>query len=208
MNHLKLAFLILLLLPGLAGAQKKAKKPIIPAVFNSARFVFVQAEDGEEFDRRIYPEDRMAIADLRDALHAWGRYTITAEREKADLVFVVRKGRLASADVNGSIGAGQDPQVGGQRAQFPGNQRQQGTGIGGQQGTGFGAGAEAGPPDDVLQVCQLTPNGKLSGPLWSHSFANGLDAPRLLLFKQFKDEVEKAYPSQPPGPPPSPPSKP
>lgn len=126
MNHLKLAFLILLLLPGLAGAQKKAKKPIIPAVFNSARFVFVQAEDGEEFDRRIYPEDRMAIADLRDALHAWGRYTITAEREKADLVFVVRKGRLASADVNGSIGAGQDPQVEGRERSFRGTSASKG----------------------------------------------------------------------------------
>lgn len=201
MKHFKLALLILLLAPGFVAAQKKAKKPIVPAVFNSARFVYVQAVDGQEFDRNLYPEDRMAIADVRDALQVWGRYTLTVERDKADLVFVVRKGRLASADVDGGIGTGQNPQVGGQRVQFPGNQRQQGPGAGGPASAGVGVGAEAGPPDDLLQVCQLTPNGKLSAPLWIHSFANGLDAPRLLLFKQFKDAVEKAYPNPPPKPP-------
>jgi hypothetical protein len=33
------------------------------------------------------------------------------------------------------------------------------------------------------------------------SIAGGLDAPRLSLFAQFKNEVEKAYPSTPPSPP-------
>lgn len=206
MKHLKVALLILLLLPGLAAAQKKAKKPIVPAIFNQARFVYVQAVDGQEFDQNLYPEDREAIADVRDALEAWGRYTFVLDRENADLVFVVRKGRLASA--NAGVAAGQDPDVGAQRVQFPGNQRQQGNGIGRQQapGVGVGLGAEAGAPDDLLEVCLHTPKGKLGAPLWIHSSADGLNAPRLLLFKQFKDEVEKAYPNLPPKPaPPSPP---
>lgn len=199
MKFLKTAFLFLLLLPLLADGQKKEKKPAVLAIFGSARFVYVQAVDGNEFDRDLYPADRLAIADLRDALKAWGRYTLTVDREKAELVFVVRKGRLASAEVGTGVGMGgaDDSPIGARGAQFP-NGRQR------QQGPEFGAGAEAGPPEDLLQVCQLTPNGKLSGPLWIHSFVNGLDAPRMLLFHQFKEAVEKAYPS----PPPSPPAKP
>jgi hypothetical protein len=41
----------------------------------------------------------------------------------------------------------------------------------------------------------LKPNGKLTGALWSRSMEGGLMPPRLLLFAQFKDEVEKAYPA-------------
>jgi hypothetical protein len=196
MKSLKVIALLLLMLPTLAGAQKKAKKPIIPAVFGQARYVFVQAVDGEEFNPNIDPADRLAIADVRDAMQAWGRYTITPEREHADLVFVVRKGRLAEGRGSVGISEPQGPQAGQQGAQFPNRH--------GAPATDVGVGGEAGPPDDVLQVCQLTPDGKLSGPLWIHSFAGGLDAPRLVLFAQFKEAVEKAYPN----PPPKPPSKP
>ena len=209
MKSLKLTVLLLLLLPALAMAQKKEKKPKLPEAFDHAHFVFVEAVDGEEFKPGLDTADRLAIADLRDALQSWGRYKLIVEREKADLIFVVRKGRLAEARVGGGINdSGQDPigdpqagpqggQMGGQMgSQFPGQQRQ--------RGTTPGAGGEAGPEDDLLKVCQLNVNGKLSGPLWIHTFQNGLNPPRLILFAQFKEEVEKAYPVVPASTPPKP----
>jgi hypothetical protein len=89
--------LLLLFFPG--PAQSKKKDPDIPALFRQARYVYVEAVDGDEFNPRLYPEDRQAIADVRYALQAWNRYALTIRRQDADLVFVVRKGRLAAAKV-------------------------------------------------------------------------------------------------------------
>lgn len=180
------ALLLLLLLPSLTPAQKKPRKPIVPEVFDHARYVYVEAIGGEEFDRGLNPEDRIAIADVRDALKAWGRYTLTVDRDKADLIFVVRKGRAAQAGVG--IGSGQDLEsstIGPQGNQNPQRQRD----------TALTVGGEAGPEDDMLQICQLNPNGKRSGALWIRSAANGLDGPGVRLFAQFRDAVEKAYPA-------------
>jgi hypothetical protein len=46
-------------------------------------------------------------------------------------------------------------------------------------------------------VCQVSENGKRGSPLWERTMPDGLSAPRVMLFQQFKDAVEKAYPSQP-----------
>jgi hypothetical protein len=217
MKSLKVAVLLLVLMPVIAGAQKKTKKPNLPEVVGSARLVHVEAADGQEFDPNLDPAERLAIADLRDAIKAWGRYTITPERDKADLIFVVRKGQLARGNVSdGPVGpdrqggpqggqfpqqGGQFPQQGGQlpsqqggpypqaRGQWPG---QQGGGV-----TDPGMGGDTDLQSDQLQVCQLNANGKLSHPLWVHSMASGLNGPRILLFAQFKDDVEKVYPSPP-----------
>jgi hypothetical protein len=199
--HRAIAFL--LLFPAALLVQAKDKKQAgVPAVFGQARYVFVEAIDGQEFDPNLYPEDREAIADVRDALQSWNRYALTTEREQADLVFVVRKGRVASADAGvsprggpGSVGSGSgSPGWGGSGgAQIPGQGR-----SGGQMGgPGIQTGGEMGPAEDFFEVCQITPNGKLSSPLWERSMPDGLDAPRVLLFRQLKDAVEKAYPSQP-----------
>src|SRR5665213_4015292 len=97
MKSLKVMVLLLLLLPTVAAAQKKGKKPSMPEAFDHARYVYVEAIDGDEFKRGLYTADRLAIADVKDALKKWGRYTLIYDRENADLVFVVRKGRLTSA---------------------------------------------------------------------------------------------------------------
>ena len=191
-----LTLLLFTILPTICVAQKKPKKPVVPETFAHARFVYVEAMDGSEFDANLNPEDRIAIADVRDYLKKWGRYTISYERDKADLVFVVRRGRLAEANGNIGIGNRQDPQFpsGGQPSMGPpGGQsqsRQQ------QREMTLGVGGEVGPPDDMLQVCEFNVNnGKRSGPLWIRTEAHGLSAPRLLLLAQFKDELEKAYPA-------------
>ncbi|HEX4757201.1 MAG TPA: hypothetical protein VH308_04430 [Terracidiphilus sp.] len=220
MSYLKAVTLVLVLLPTLAIAEKKPKKPSVPAAVGQAHNVYVEAVGGEEFNPNLLPPDRIAIADLRDALHAWGRYTFTADREKADIVFVVHKGRRVSAGMGGGMGNDDDQisrpssQGGGlsqsgprgtqnSSMQFPGEQQRE---------PGVGLGSESNSEDDVLRVYQLNANGKLTGPLWIHSMPNGLSAPRMLLFKQFKDAVEKEYPQAPaaaPSPSPAPvPAKP
>lgn len=189
------ALLMLTMVPAFCLAQKKPKKPEVPEVLAKARFVYVEAMDGGEFDRNLNPADRIAIADARDYLKAWGRYTISYERDKAEVIFVVRKGRLAEADANVGIGNGQDPQfpstgrgsIGQPGTQNPNRQRQ--------PDMTMGVGGEVGPEDDLLQICVFNvDNGKRGGPLWIRSQAHGLNAPRMQLLAQFREAVEKAYP--------------
>jgi len=189
------ALLLLTMIPTLCLAQKKPKKPDIPAALAQARFVYVEAMDGGEFDRDLSPADRIAIADARDYLKAWGRYTISYERDKAELIFVVRKGRLAEADADVGIGNGQDPNFPSASQGPMGQPGTQNQNRQRQRDMTMGVGGEVGPADDLLQVCLFNvDNGKRSGPLWIRTQAHGLSAPRMQLLAQFRDAVEKAYP--------------
>lgn len=189
MNPPKATFLLLLLIPSIAIAQHKTKKPIVPAIFNQARYVYVEAVDGQEFDPRLNPDDLQAIANVQQALRQWNRYTLTTRREDAQIVIVVRKGRAVEGRAGVIIGSSS----GGAGASPQGNPSR------GQNGTGFGtdAGGEVGTPDDLFEICQLDPNGSLSTPMWMRTFPDGLDGPRVMLFEQFKDAVERAYPTTP-----------
>ena len=190
MNTMKVVGLALVLLPASAWA---AKKPKVAAAINQAHTVYVQAADGEETKPGLAKEDMQAIANVRTALRNWGRYTLTDDRSKADLIVVVRTasrrsdpagGFGRSSEGNGSgVGARGSDMPAPQGGQFPGQGRDN-----------VGAMDEAAFDVDRLEICQLKPNGKLTGALWSRSMENGLAPPRLLLFAQFKDEVEKAYP--------------
>ena len=196
MKTSKITFLLLVLLPTAALAQHKAKKPIVPAIFNHAQYVYVEAVDGQEFDPRLNPDDRQAIADVRDAVGQWNRYPLTMRREDADIVIVVRKGRAVEGKAGVIIGTSSGPGAGSgsgpQGNPSPGQPR-------GQNGPGVGVvgGGEVRTPDDLFEICQLNTDGTLSIPLWMRTFPDGLDGPKGMLFEQFKDAVEKAYPSQP-----------
>ncbi len=176
--------------------QAKDKKPSVPAIFGQAKYVYVEAVDGQEFDPNLYPEDRMAIADVRDALQKWQRYTLTTERDQAELVIVVRRGRAAAAEVGvrppvagrGQVGAGQ---VGGDQTTAGGPIRAP------MGGPGIEVGGEAGPPDDLFEVCLVNSGGGKGSPLWERTMADGLSGPRVMLFEQFREAVDKAYPSHP-----------
>jgi hypothetical protein len=181
---------VFLLLSTAHFLQAKDKKPIVPALFGQAHYVYVEAVDGREFDPNLYPEDREAIADVRDQLEEWNRYSLTTEREQADLIIVVRKGRAASSDVGVSPRGG-PTQIG------VGQPRSNGP----MGGPSIEAGGQVGSSEDLFEVCQMDSNGKRGTPLWEHLMPDGLNAPRVLLFQQFKDAVEKAYPSQPTPPP-------
>jgi hypothetical protein len=176
--------LFLTLAPALVLSQGKPKKTYkVPAVFNQARYVYVEALDGQEFDPRLDPVDRNAIIDVEKALNDWNRYVQTTRRDQADLIFVVRKGRLATGEVDARMGSG-TPGFTGRPAGGQGS------------GPGVAVGGEVGPPDDLLEVFLPGPNDPRGTKLWERTLPDGLDPPELTLFRELKDEVERAYPSQ------------
>jgi hypothetical protein len=198
MKTLKLAGLALLLLSSMVlAADKKEKKPKVPEVINQARLVFVQSADGEETRPGLASEDFQAVTNVRILLRNWGRYMFTDDRSKADLIFVVHTARGRTEMGGGGGGYGRGSQGAGSGMGAPGA-----AGMPAPQGGQFpGTGRDSASIEDTsgfdvdrLEVCQLKPNGKLAGALWSRSMEGGLAPPRVLLFAQFKEDVERAYP--------------
>ncbi|MBS1805412.1 MAG: hypothetical protein JST28_18780 [Acidobacteria bacterium] len=177
----------------LALAKDKKKKDV-PAAFNNARYVYVQAEDGDIMNPRLFPEDREAIADVQDELRDWNRYVVALNQTDADLIMVVRKGRLVGAQAHGGVGVGNGPALGGSfpAGRNPSDPNNRGGGV----STEMGGRAEAGPPDDTLRIYSVNPDGSRGALLWAHDMTDGLNAPQVLLVKQLKQEVERAYPPQ------------
>ena len=183
MKPLKMIALFLMLAPAFAVVQAKTKKPYkLPATFNLATYVYVQAVDGQEFDPRLLPEDRQAISDVYAALYSWKRYVPVIKRDEADLIFVVRVGRLAEGRVGVVVSPG--PQGGSQPTGGPGPSH------------GVALGGDVGPPDDLLEVYQKDPNHDHGTLLWQRTEADGLDHPDIPLFKQLKEQIEHDYPTQ------------
>jgi hypothetical protein len=166
-------------------AQKPESKP--PAVFKNAQYVYVEAYAGDALSPHLVPDDREAIYNVEQHLKDWHRYTIVYERDRADLVFLVRKGRIASVTpgVAVDVGGGQPRD---RNSPPPDPTRTNNTSV------GLGVDAEAGSPDDVLAIYLVNPSGGLDGPIWLHGEKGGLDEPTLPLFQRIKHEVETAYP--------------
>ncbi len=177
--------LFLLLLGSLSlliVAEAKNQKENIPAVFKNAVFVYVQAYNGDALNPHVIPDDRDAIYRVEQGLKAWNRYSVVYDRDKADLVFLVRKGRIASVSPGVEVGIRRQPQ---NRNPSPPDPTR------GADSTAVGVDAEAGPPDDLLSVYMVSPSDTL---LWSHSLKGGLDAPGLTLLQRIEHEVDTAYP--------------
>jgi hypothetical protein len=189
MKALKLTAPLLVCFLIVTLAQSKPKKPDVPAVFQNARYVYVEAVDGDLLKPGLYPEDRQAISDVQDSIRAWNRYSIALNRNEADLVVVVRKGRLAGAQVHGGISGGTRTQPG----QAPNPDSSGGPIIQGGRSAEVGAGGEVGPDVDILRI-YIQNDGKLTGTVWSREQDGGLDAPAVPLIAQLKAAVEHAYP--------------
>jgi hypothetical protein len=161
---------ITLLSFGFAFAHAAKSKDTLPPILLSSHFVYVEAHDGDPFDPRVIPADRQAIANVQHAIQDWKRYVITVKRSDAELIFVVRKGRIASVQ----------PRIGG------------GSGTGGPPIVGAGVSGDVGSPDDLLEVCILNSDGSRTGPIWTRSMKDGLDPPDMPLFQQLKQAVDSA----------------
>ncbi len=164
-----------------AQSKPGKKEESLPALFKNAQYVDVEAYDGDALNPGVIPEDRNAIYNVEQGLKDWHRYSVVYERDRADLVFLVRKGRIATVTPSAGVDIGAR-----NRNQSPPDPMRTTTGV--------GVDAEAGSPDDMLAVYFIDASGKLSGPIWEHSLKGGLDAPALPLFERVKHEVETAYP--------------
>jgi len=210
MRSFVFAALVLLIFAPLCNAQSspQSKKPEPMTILASAKFIFVappheepngqgsipdsavSPEDREAAgsgveaarDPRITPEDREAVGNVQIAIRKWGYYTVTLRRSEADLVVFVRKGRIASAYAVGHAGNGTPP------SSEPSSTRKS-------QGGVF-TGAEADTTVDMFSVYSTNPQGTLSGPVWQKSLKDGLDAPELILFEEFKKDVTTAAAKQ------------
>ena len=162
----RIVTLSLLLLATLVGAKDK---PPMPAIVTNATYVMVTTYDGDVFSPNVTPEDRQAVGDVQEAIQKWGRYKLVYKREQADLILVVRTGRVL--EVKGGV--------------------QVGTSTDRPRGTAQSIGAEAGDPLDSLSVF-IASQGIDSSPLWRGRSADGFNAPEIKLVKEFRSKVEAA----------------
>jgi hypothetical protein len=58
------------------------------------------------FDLHLLAEDRKAIMDMEHALRTWNHYMIATRRRDAEIICVVRKGRLVDVHTGTAGGAG------------------------------------------------------------------------------------------------------
>jgi hypothetical protein len=60
-----------------------------PATLRNARYVYVAAYDGDEFNIQLLPEDRDAIVAVQNAIQKWGKLTLVYRPSDADIVLLV-----------------------------------------------------------------------------------------------------------------------
>ncbi len=99
--------LLCLALVGSAFAAKNA--PPMPRILANARYVYVTAYDGDQFNPRLLPEDRAAISRVQDAVQKWGKLTVVYRSQDADMVIAVES--RPSEDVLAVYDADRFPQT-------------------------------------------------------------------------------------------------
>jgi hypothetical protein len=88
---MKSVFATLLLTLAIVGTAAASQKiPAIPRTLSNARFVYVAAYDGDQFDPNLLPDDRTAIARVQDTVEKWGKLTLVYRPEDADIILLVQ----------------------------------------------------------------------------------------------------------------------
>jgi hypothetical protein len=90
---------VLLSLAMLGTAAAAGNAPELPRTLANARFVYVTAYDGDQFDPQLLPDDRVAIARVaiarvaiarvQDAIQKWGKLTVVYRPQDADIILAV-----------------------------------------------------------------------------------------------------------------------
>jgi len=73
-----------------AAAAKNSPQLQIPRTLSNARFVYVAAYDGDQFNPNLLPEDREAIARVQDGIEKWGKLIVVYRPEDADIILAVQ----------------------------------------------------------------------------------------------------------------------
>jgi hypothetical protein len=81
--------LLSLALTTLSAAAASGNPPQMPRTLANARFVYVAAYDGDEFDPNLLPDDRAAISRVEDAIQKWGKLTVVYRPQDADIILMV-----------------------------------------------------------------------------------------------------------------------
>lgn len=106
-KQITLIVFLCLAFAGTAMASKDA--PPMPGTLANARFVYVTAYDGDQYDSRLLPDDRAAIARVQDAIQKWGKLVLVYRPEDADIVIAVES--RPSEDVLAVYDAAMFPQT-------------------------------------------------------------------------------------------------
>jgi hypothetical protein len=61
-----------------------------PGTLRNARYIYVAAYDGDQFNRNLLPEDRDAIANVQNALQKWGKLTLVYSPGDAEIILLVQ----------------------------------------------------------------------------------------------------------------------
>lgn len=86
-NIFAMALLCLAMSAAVAWAERA---PEMPRVFANARFVYVTAYDGDQFNPNLLPEDREAIARVQNAIQKWGKLIVVFRPQDADVMLVLQ----------------------------------------------------------------------------------------------------------------------
>jgi hypothetical protein len=86
------AFLLLAAATAFAAPPdaQTAKIQPFPKTLNNARYVYVTAYDGGQFNINLLPEDRQAISAVQDAIQHWGHYILVYQPGQADMILAVQ----------------------------------------------------------------------------------------------------------------------
>jgi hypothetical protein len=161
-------FLLLWLSAGVAVAQQ-AYNPL-PKLVVHAKYVLVTTYQGYDLSSpNVMPDDKQAVLNVQDAIKKWGRYDLAYRTKDADLILLVRKGRIVEAQPGMQIGVGSTmkPEIG---PHVP---------------------VDVGDPRDMLAMYDGS-KGIDSAPLWRNSEKGGLDTPEMELMEELRQAVEKA----------------
>jgi hypothetical protein len=79
--------LALAMVSAVSAAENVAQ---IPRTLSNARFVYVTAYDGDQFNFNLLPEDREAIARVQDAIEKWGKLIVVYRPQDADIILAVQ----------------------------------------------------------------------------------------------------------------------
>ncbi|HKW63189.1 MAG TPA: hypothetical protein VJN89_11630 [Candidatus Acidoferrum sp.] len=157
-----------------ALAAKAEDKNPIPAVIKSATYVYVTTYYGDVFSPEVMPDDRHAVQNVQSAIEKWGRYKLVYNRGEADLLLVVRAGRLA--EVKGGVQVSTTTQrVGDTTSRV--------------HGSAESIGGEVGDPHDTLEV-YMASQGINGPPMWRGRALDGLKAPEMRLVQELRSKVE------------------
>jgi hypothetical protein len=72
------------------NASRSEQDRPFPAILRNARFVYVAAYDGDQFNPHLLSEDREAIAAVEDSIRKWGKLTVVYHPSDADIIVLVQ----------------------------------------------------------------------------------------------------------------------